>query len=843
MEIKTNELNKNKNISTGRVSTMKLDEGSQAMVFQMFTGGLYSDPIGTVIREITSNCFDSHIEAGVDSKKVPVIVRLGKDVSGDYISFIDKGMGMSPDRVTNIYGTYFKSTKRATNDQIGGFGLGGKTPLAYTESFYVTTISSKENEVDYCRKSIEDAYTELNQVTKKVKALKSEKNSNISLDEKDIITNEISVLEEKKVTLEKDVDYFLERLDKSNKITTTNIKYVYDVFEDTQQPAIDLMKLEGTDEEFGTEVRVPVRESDIHEFEKKTLRQLYYFENVIFEGFNNYVTNDYKILKGKNFLFRGNDYDSRIHVCYGKVAYPLDYEAMNLEQYEYGLPIAIKLEIGELEDTGVTPSRESLKYSRENVKIIKKKIADAIEELKSLLLKQNENVQTLEDYFKVRENIAILHLDDDNVVNLSRVIDTSELKLPKFKYSDLKIPLENDLFDQLYTVNIYGAKPSKSIWSSNRGWSKKFSEIGKFPNIYYNDGEFNRNVKKQGYLRYISPTDNFYIVTPYMFNGDYMEARFLENLGIAKINHSRLSTRPTEDDFTVEYLIPKKKAIKLSNDLRKDFHVLVAKKSNAKYDDVEVSEDYLNYRKNFKISKHVLEDGIPLKCHADKWGGRAERVKFEKLVNFKGKIYYGFMNDSHAMSHARNVLNTFKCGQHLTTVNTLSKHDKGILLIGISKANEKYMKMLGRKAIHVSKFYHTFISRKLDMIKQSQYVDKVEIVYENEVSSVLKKIDIMQHVSDSIAESIRNIADYLKTANSSIYSRISKSEMERIFKFKLSNDIKIEDSKVAKDVKKMIEVSKKSSMKLRWLDMPYYIEPNEPSHQELISLLKMMIDE
>lgn len=115
-----------------------IDEASLPFVFEMVSNKLYSNPIGSVIREITSNCFDSHIEAEVTD---PVIIRKGYDSDeGFYIEFKDVGIGMSPERVRKTYMKYFSSTKRTTNKQIGGFGLGSKTPLAYTDMFYVTTI-------------------------------------------------------------------------------------------------------------------------------------------------------------------------------------------------------------------------------------------------------------------------------------------------------------------------------------------------------------------------------------------------------------------------------------------------------------------------------------------------------------------------------------------------------------------------------------------------------------------------------------------------------------------------------------------------------------------------------
>ena len=114
-----------------------MDESSLPFILEMLSKNFYSNPIGSICREITSNCFDSHIEANVDE---PVIIKIANDEEGEYIEFKDVGAGLSPDRIRSIYMKYFTSTKRDSNDQIGGFGLGSKTPLSYTDYFYITTI-------------------------------------------------------------------------------------------------------------------------------------------------------------------------------------------------------------------------------------------------------------------------------------------------------------------------------------------------------------------------------------------------------------------------------------------------------------------------------------------------------------------------------------------------------------------------------------------------------------------------------------------------------------------------------------------------------------------------------
>ena len=118
-----------------------IDKKNIGILFRGFSDTLYSNKIGSIVREVTSNCFDSHREAGIKDDvvitMVPADPLTGKNGK---ISFQDVGVGLSPERIKDIYSKYFSSTKRDTNDEIGGFGIGAKSPLAYTDVFEVNTI-------------------------------------------------------------------------------------------------------------------------------------------------------------------------------------------------------------------------------------------------------------------------------------------------------------------------------------------------------------------------------------------------------------------------------------------------------------------------------------------------------------------------------------------------------------------------------------------------------------------------------------------------------------------------------------------------------------------------------
>ena len=103
------------------------------MLFDVLRNKIYSDPIASIVQEIISNARDAHREI---DKVHPI------DVSIDYnfFSVRDYGIGISPDRMENIFLKYLATTKKGDDKQTGGFGLGAKTPFAYPDSFEIITV-------------------------------------------------------------------------------------------------------------------------------------------------------------------------------------------------------------------------------------------------------------------------------------------------------------------------------------------------------------------------------------------------------------------------------------------------------------------------------------------------------------------------------------------------------------------------------------------------------------------------------------------------------------------------------------------------------------------------------
>ena len=113
---------------------MSLDLDSAQILMQMLSKNLYSDSIGSTIRECASNALDSHRRAGVNK---PIVISFKRNDSSNYeFSVEDFGIGLDAEDVENIISKYGKSTKRNSSTELGMMGLGFKAPLAYSSSFY-----------------------------------------------------------------------------------------------------------------------------------------------------------------------------------------------------------------------------------------------------------------------------------------------------------------------------------------------------------------------------------------------------------------------------------------------------------------------------------------------------------------------------------------------------------------------------------------------------------------------------------------------------------------------------------------------------------------------------------
>lgn len=329
--------------SSAGASEHTYDADINAKTFKALSDGLYKNKIGSIVREISSNALDAHIEAGTPD--LPFEIHLPTKLE-PWFSVKDNGIGLrradiegtyeevpnyvetlladgsimkTPDGTTKlvrkggIYTTMFRSSKDNSNDQIGGWGLGAKTPYSYTDSFALTTIKD-------------------------------------------------------------------------------GVKYFYSSYiNDHGLPATLLLAEEETAEHNGVEVKIAVEPNDYVEFANEVANQLQFFKvkptitNASVSFSDTFVPGNPKLLYDSDNIKVTKTSEGESYAVLGVVGYPL--EIQNLRGIDNKVKtfltdfegkIALYFNIGEIE---VTASREGIQYTPATIKAISDKVEKSMNEI------------------------------------------------------------------------------------------------------------------------------------------------------------------------------------------------------------------------------------------------------------------------------------------------------------------------------------------------------------------------------------------------------------------------------------------------------------------------------
>jgi len=249
----------------------------------------------------------------------------------------DFGPSLNDEEIKDVYAFYGESTKRNTNDQTGQLGLGSKSAFAYGDNFVINSFIGGK-------------------------------------------------------------------------------KHTYNAFIDPSQVGqISKLSIEDTDEEDGVEIVVPVHSNDFDEFKEKALNLYKYFdvkpiihglqsnhewkaiiekkENVLFAG------DGWKWMEVRNENFYGRHRGDAV-VIMGNIGYPIDEDALNLNDNEYSLRnllcenLVLTLPIGDLE---MSASREALQYTDFTRKNLVKKLKEIQRDIGKQIGEEFAGANTLHD--------------------------------------------------------------------------------------------------------------------------------------------------------------------------------------------------------------------------------------------------------------------------------------------------------------------------------------------------------------------------------------------------------------------------------------------------------------
>lgn len=125
----------------GRKTNFTIHRSAKA--FQILSSNLYTDKPLAILRELSCNALDAHRDA--NNKGTPFKITLPTSLNPS-LEIRDYGTGMTPDKVETQYNSVFWSDKNHSNDDVGGLGLGSKTPFSYTDTFtLISYVNGKKH--------------------------------------------------------------------------------------------------------------------------------------------------------------------------------------------------------------------------------------------------------------------------------------------------------------------------------------------------------------------------------------------------------------------------------------------------------------------------------------------------------------------------------------------------------------------------------------------------------------------------------------------------------------------------------------------------------------------------
>jgi hypothetical protein len=394
-----------------------------AKAFNVLSDGMYSDAVKSIVRELSSNAYDSHVAAGTpelpfevscpngfdpyfavkdygvglryfkfDSKVVnehdgESTVFIDGDIRNDIENItlmvvnevdtfapsailydksenrtviriagnVEGNMPVEFDDALVLYSTYFRSTKEDSNDFVGAFGLGSKTPFAYTDNFQVTNVYG-------------------------------------------------------------------------------GVKSVFNVYTDEHgQPQISIMGRFDTDEVNGLEVKIAVQSDDYFKFREAIASELKYFDpkpTIL----NEEVDIPQIIHEGENFFLMDRDISAhRCNFAMGNNSYEVD--SWNLDVHKvFRIKLALRFAIGELQPTS---NREDLRIEPEHRQLISDRSDAALKEYGDYILStvQDDDMSEHERIMFATEHSEVIPINDERIMSL--------INNPNYNYTQhsVRIPL------------------------------------------------------------------------------------------------------------------------------------------------------------------------------------------------------------------------------------------------------------------------------------------------------------------------------------------------------------------------------------------------------------------
>lgn len=492
-------------LGTAKESMFSIDS-SNSVIFEILRDKMYSNKIGAVAREVASNSRDANREAKTD-KDIEIEFTNDNFMSaiGDTsIIFRDFGVGISPDRMENVFLKYAASTKRDSNTQTGGFGLGAKTPFAYTDSFVVKTTC------DYAYPIFETQMVEEDVINEYSGEVIGTKNVPRSV----IVGHE----------------------------PIKRLEFVYNaIIDSTGKGKMITISEEETTQETGTQIIIPILSNDDrYKFEKEVYKSTMHWNGISYINFKTNKPEANYILEEKDFKISNYSQSNFIGLLDG-----IPYE-IKPENSEALVGYTVYLELN-LEKLTINANRESLQYDEQTINHVNevyKIFKDNLIEKAKTYLADNDSFLGAHEKLK---RLKATWLNDDTI--LDQIIRS--LRNSSFGNIDYDVLFKGEKIEKI-------SAPNHSIlfvkWLGTASKYTNSSLSLDYPIVYLDKGGI--KVPKNEKL------DKFYLIKPDKSKPkDIIEAerKYLEDLGIELTNYSDVKpdkayVKPVKNDKVKLYL-------------------------------------------------------------------------------------------------------------------------------------------------------------------------------------------------------------------------------------------------------------------------------------------------
>lgn len=122
----------NKSVTFGAVEDFNtvISAGGSGFLVALLRDKLYSDKRKVTVFETWANAVDANRQVGATRNVEIILTRTNLIIR-------DHGPGCSRETMQNVYFAYCNSSKSGSNDDIGGYGIGSKSPSAYSDAYFV----------------------------------------------------------------------------------------------------------------------------------------------------------------------------------------------------------------------------------------------------------------------------------------------------------------------------------------------------------------------------------------------------------------------------------------------------------------------------------------------------------------------------------------------------------------------------------------------------------------------------------------------------------------------------------------------------------------------------------